>query len=220
VWLPSNPKGFARWFEGRSVVRVKSGVFNESKEIEPLNGPAPAYNKRPLKIAVQLLKRWRDVAFKGRMALAPSSIVLTTLAGLLYRGESHPTDALVTILDGIHRWSQREAIRLQNPTNDKEWITDRWNDKPEMYEAFIEAVYGLRVCWHKLVSDGRFPDLIDDLKDLFLDAPVSQAVKKFAESRAAARRGGALYVEKGSGALTTAAAAAVKMKDHTFYGEE
>jgi hypothetical protein len=30
------------------------------------------------------------------------------VAGLLYRGEDHPTEALATILDGIHGWASSE----------------------------------------------------------------------------------------------------------------
>ena len=51
-------------------------------------------------------------------------------------------------------------IRLQNPSNPKEWITDRWNEKPEMYDAFIAEVFDLRVRWHKLIEKGQFPDII------------------------------------------------------------
>lgn len=218
VWRPSNPKGYAGWFKGRT--RIKAAAFYERKEIEPLRAPTPAYLKPPLNLTVQLLKRWRDVAFKGRMDLAPSSIILTTLAGHLYRGEDHPTDAMATILDGIYTWANTKPIRLQNPSNTKEWITERWNDKPAMYDAFVAEVFDLRVRWHKLVEHGRYPDFVKELKALFTDVPVTRAVAKFAESRGEARRNGRLYIEKGTGALTTSAAAGVKMKNHTFYGQE
>jgi hypothetical protein len=222
VWRPSNPKGYASWFLNRTPVKV--AAFYEQKEIEPLSAPTPAYLKPPIKLAVQLLKRWRDVAFKNHMDLAPSSIILTTLAGLLYRGEDHPTDALATILDGIHGWARTEPIRLQNPSNPKEWITDRWNDKPVMYDAFIAKVFEFRMRWHKLIQKGRFPDFITDLKALFDEGPVSRAITKFAGSRGAARRNGSLFVEKTTGRLGIASTAGVvqgtlKVTDHAFHGE-
>lgn len=222
VWRPSNPKGYAEWFKGRTAVKV--AVFHERKDIEPLRAPVQANRKPPLKLAVQLLKRWRDVAFKGRMELAPSSIILTTLAGLLYRGENHPTDALASILDGICTWASTKAIRLQNPSNPKEWITDRWNDKPAMYEAFVAEIFDLRVRWHKLIEKGRYPAFVSELEALFTEAPVKRAVTKFAESRGDARRNGSLYVEKSTGVLSVAASPGaesglVKVKSHTFHGE-
>jgi hypothetical protein len=224
IWRPSNPKGYANWFDGRTHVKVAAFSCYERKEIEPLSAPAAAYRKPPLKLAVQLLKRWRDVAFEDRMNLAPSSIILTTLAGLLYRGEDHPTEALATILDGIHRLASAEPIRLQNPSNPKESITDRWNDKPEMYDAFIEEIADLRVRWHKLIQKGRFPDFISELKALFTEVPVTRAVTKFAESRGEARRNGSLYIEKATGNLGIASTPAVipgtlRVKEHAFHGQ-
>ena len=168
------------------------------------------------------MKRWRDVYFKDDPdGLAPSSIVLTTLAGILYGGEDHPTDALATILNGIHEWSLREKIRLRNPSNKDEWITDRWEKRPQMYEAFLVAIRDFRRRWNELIDCGRYPDFVDELKALFETVPVTKAVKKFAESRLNGRRNGSLSMERGSGVIMTKSRTpAVRVKDHTFYGEE
>jgi Second Messenger Oligonucleotide or Dinucleotide Synthetase domain len=228
VWLPSNPMGYVSWFDDQAARRMlleKHAEFsrNAKANVKPLREPLPAYSKPPLKVAVQLLKRWRDVAFKGRENLQPSSIILTTLAGYLYGGENHPTDALTTILDGIYKWANTESIRLQNPSNPKEWITDRWAEKPAMYDAFLAEVFALRVQWQKLIDKGRFPDFVADLKILFTDVPVTRALKKFAEVRGEARSNGTLFMEKGTGILGVAAAPAtlspgMKVKGHAFHG--
>jgi hypothetical protein len=216
IWRPSNPKGYARWFEAQTVKLTR---FSAKEGIEPLPVLVSAYVKAPLKLAVQLLKRWRDVAFQGREKLAPSSIILTTLAAYLYRGEAHPTDALLTILDGIYTWSNREEIRLKNPSNDREWLTDRWQETPGMYEAFLEGIYDLRIRWHKLVEHGRFPDLVGELKDLFGEAPVVRAFKIFAERRGEARTNGNLFTDRATGIVTLVPAqSSVKVKDHAFHG--
>src|SRR4029077_11506203 len=102
--------------------------------------------------------------------------------------------------------------------------TDRWNDKPAMYDAFIAEVFDLRVRWHKLIQKGRFPDFITELKALFTEVPVTRAVTKFAESRGAARRNGSLFVEKATGSLGVASSpgmvqGTLKVKDHAFHGE-
>jgi hypothetical protein len=229
-WRDSNPKGYSRWFEEQSAKRLlleKAAQLSANANVEPLQDPAPAYLKPPLKLAVQLFKRWRDVVFRGRESLAPSSIVLTTLAGMLYQGEHHPTDALATILDGIDDWSlQVKQIELRNPSNPKECITDRWKAKPEMYEAFIEAAGDFRIALHTLINDGRYPDCIDDLKELFGDWPVTQAFTKFAERRKEASASGRLLMQCASGILTitptslvpASAPGFVKGKGHTFHG--
>jgi len=226
-WRDTNPKGYSSWFEVQCAKRKlveKAARFSANANVEPLRDPAPAYMKPPLRLSVQLFKRWRDLAFEGRYHLAPSSIVLTTLSGMLYQGENHPTDALLTVLDSIYFWSQRvEQIELMNPSNPKECITDRWKENPEAYDAFIEAVYALRTAMHKLVERGRYPDMIDELKEMFGDWPVARAFTKFAERRKAAS-GSNLLMEKATGILSVSAAPKVapgfvKGKGHTFHGE-
>lgn len=224
-WRCSNPKGYSTWFDKQALKQTRSKVaaFYERKDIEPLRAPVPAYHKLPLKLAVQLMKRWRDVYFKDDPdRLAPSSIVLTTLAAHLYDGEDHPTDALATILNGIRDWARREPIRLRNPTNPDEWITDRWVQRPEMYRAFLTAAEDFRVRWNDLIERGRYPDFVGELKALFEEVPVTRAVKKFAESRMEGRRNGSLVMERTTGVIMTKAAStpAVRVKDHTFFGEE
>lgn len=228
-WHDTNPKGYSGWFDTQCLKRkLQEGVkrFSANANVEPLREPAPAYAKPPLKLSVQLFKRWRDVVFAGREHLQPASIVLTTLSGMLYQGERHPTDALATILDGIYYQSLREKIVLWNPSNPKEFITDKWREKPEMYDAFLDAVYAFRVALHKMINEGRYPDLIDDLKDMFGDWPVARAFTQFAERRQRARGNGSLLMERATGVLSvaatprvTAAPGSVKVKSHTFHGE-
>jgi hypothetical protein len=227
-WTDTNPKGYSSWFEVQCAKRkLEQRVISLSANarVEPLRDPAPTYMKPPLKLSVQLFKRWRDLAFQGREELAPSSIVLTTLSGTFYRGESHPTDALLTILDGIYHLSQRvEQIELFNPSNPKECITDRWKENPEAYDAFIDSVYIFRTAMHNLVEDGRYPDMINELKDLFGDLTVNRAFTKFAERRKAAGDMNNLIMERATEILSIPSApmvgsGSVKAKVHTFHGE-
>jgi hypothetical protein len=73
-----------------------------------------------LKLAVQLFKRWRDVAFNSCEETPPPSIVLTTIAGHLYRKEPHVTDALSAILGGTLDLTFRKISGLTNPANPRE----------------------------------------------------------------------------------------------------
>jgi hypothetical protein len=225
-WRSSNPKGYSTWFDQQALKqkRSKTAAFYERKDIEPLRAPVPAYHKRPLKLAVQLMKRWRDVYFRDDPdRLAPSSIVLTTLAAHLYDGADHPTDAVGTILNDINTLARSGPIRLKNPSNPDEWITDRWAQRPDMYRAFLTAIEDFRVRWNELVERGRYPDFVGELKALFEEVPVTRAVKKFAESRLEGRRNGSLLMERATGVIMTKGATtarAVRVKDHTFFGEE
>ena len=56
-WTPSNPRGYAAWFEERAAKYVRV----EKLAAEPIPDQVSASEKPPLKVAVQLWKRWRDV---------------------------------------------------------------------------------------------------------------------------------------------------------------
>jgi hypothetical protein len=229
-WRSSNPTGYVVWFDEQAARRMLVENYQrfssqEKANVRPLREPDPIYLKPPLKIAIQLWKRWRDVAFKGRMSLAPSSIVLTTLGGQLYRGENHPTDALSTILRDTCAWADQEPIRLQNPANEQEWITDRWDDQPECYDAFVVAVNDFYVQWQKLLKCSNFLEMVKELKELFEVAPVDKALHRFAEKRQTALRNGSLAMNKETGRLgiyspvVSAAPALQVVKKHSFHGE-
>jgi Second Messenger Oligonucleotide or Dinucleotide Synthetase domain len=75
-WVASNPKGYAGWFDERARQIVIRRLLERAA---PLPDPKPAHAKLPLRLCVQLFKRWRDIHY-GDTPLAPISIVLTTLA--------------------------------------------------------------------------------------------------------------------------------------------
>ena len=229
IWRESNPRGYSWWFEQQAKKRkqfTKAARFSENSRLEPFRDPLPAISKPPLKLAVQILKRWRDICFKGREDLAPSSIILTTLAAQLYDGDDHPTEALLTILNGIYNLACDGPIRLLNPSNSRETITDQWVKKPERYQAFLNEIIDFRVRWQKLVLNGRFPQMVDELKDLFDEAPVKKAFTQFGERRTEARTAGNLLTEKRTGTLSirtstsAVAASELQVREHTFHGHE
>ncbi len=98
-WKPSNPVGYADWFVQRSMtISEKRELF----EVESLPELQSLEEKTPLQVAVQLMKRRRDLVFlPNHVALLPVSIVLTTLAGRYYSGQSSPLDAIEAILQGL-----------------------------------------------------------------------------------------------------------------------
>ena len=111
-WTASNPKGYATWFERQAEER-ESVQFREH---EPIPDREDANQKAPLKRAVQLLKRARDVAYKSHDHLTedpPISVVLTTIAGHFYTGEVSVFDALGGIL-GKTEYAIQQARHSDN----------------------------------------------------------------------------------------------------------
>ena len=81
-WSPSNPAGYADWFEQRAALEPIL-LFAETVALRADVAPLPEQIrlKGPLKRIIQLCKRHRDLMFANdTQGKAPISIILTTLA--------------------------------------------------------------------------------------------------------------------------------------------
>lgn len=129
-WSDSDPKGYISWFEGESKAVFIGRMFDKA---EPIPQQEAVAEKRPLPLAVQLLKRWRDLYYSEDPTLAPISIVLTTLAAHAYRGERSLSKAMASILGGIvYRINAARAsggrVQVLNPSNPDENLSERWDE--------------------------------------------------------------------------------------------
>jgi hypothetical protein len=126
-WFVSNPVGFAQWFESRmklaTMLLEKRLLEARASKIDDL----PVFRwKTPLQRTVQLLKRHRDIMFSGNCELKPVSNILTTLAGLAYRGESSLGETLATCLKDMDGFVNAVSPRVPNPVNPVEDFADKW----------------------------------------------------------------------------------------------
>ena len=64
AWTPSNPKGFASWFDARGRQTMRRILLDKAA---PLPVQQTADTKAPLTLCVQLWKRWRDVFYKNNL---------------------------------------------------------------------------------------------------------------------------------------------------------
>jgi hypothetical protein len=125
-WYTSNPEGYARWFESR--MKMARGLL-ESRALQARVGhieDLPAYRWRtPLQMAIQILKRHRDIMYERDLDRKPISIIITTLAAQAYRGAFE----LSATLEEILRNMQVDYVSPQilNPVDPRENFADRWN---------------------------------------------------------------------------------------------
>lgn len=140
-WLISNPEGYARWFESRmrlaeSFLKSRALQANVAR-VDDL----PAYRwKTPLQMAIQILKRHRDVMFQHDSERRPISIIITTLAAKAYSGELEITQALDQILANMR--VNPTKPRVPNPVNPVEDFADRWGT-PEGRKLRLEDNFDL-----------------------------------------------------------------------------
>ena len=214
AWLPSNPKGYAAWFESRGALVL----VTLARKAEPIPDHETASEKTPLQRVVQLLKRWRDLAYRDAPDGAPRSIVLTTLAGHAYAGEVSTSQAFTAVVDGILQMAsgQIDPLQVYNPANEGELLSEKWNEHPETYRTFVLELRRLRARWAE-AQEASIPTLAPVLDELFGEE-TKRAFQRQAERISKARRAGKLRSVVGSGLLTTAAGRGVSVRPNTFYG--
>jgi hypothetical protein len=225
-WTPSNPITYAIWFESatRHILVQKPSVralaLDKAASVQPIPTLEAAEEKTVLQLAVQLLKRWRDVHYADS-TFPPISIVLTTLAADIYRGETLLSQALLTILEQIvERLNAAQAIgrrlRVPNPVHSQEDFSERWNSNLKAYADFDSGIRRFAAAWRAICFGEGNPNR--ELERLFGEV-VNTALVKQARSLQEVRERGGLGIRE-SGRIVPVAAALTPMLRNTNHGKE
>lgn len=170
-WTSTFPKGYISWFldiakDVRQTILLRKAFENfvtlaEAKAEQENLPEEDFYSKEPLKRAVQLTKRYRDIYFDGNPEHRTSSIVLTTIFGHLYQGEASIYETIDNILNRIiSNYSEYQLlfesrgiykrIKVLNPVNPEEDFTDKWDKDKEFYIQFIAFAKSYKERWERL----------------------------------------------------------------------
>lgn len=219
-WWPSNPKGFTAWFLSRAEFRKVL-----AKRVAPLPDYEHVDELPSLKRVVQLLKRWRDIAFADCRGLAPVSVVLTTLAAHNYGGDQSVSQSLLRILNGIVESLPANDVPLDvpNPTNPDEPLSEKWRENPEAYRLFASRIRRFRNDWQIICCLTGIDNLAPQLEALFEEPGhhlMKGAIHEYSEPMIRARQSGTLGIHRSTGLLTTATMPTVsRIPRNTFHGE-
>ena len=197
---PSNPTGYTTWFDRQAQV----AKFEMAKQVEPLPDWEPNQARPPLNRAVQLLKRWRDIKYAKTPDLAPISIVLTTLAGQHYGGEELINQTLERIVDGIvAALPTNRRLIVQNPSNVQEDLSERWDETPDAYQAFVTGMRELQGTWRQLNQQRGMSNVQVILRQLFGEEIAKTVIAEQTKAVESFRARQALGVSRGSGTLAS-----------------
>jgi hypothetical protein len=219
AWLESNPKGYIAWFKIRKV--VQAALFANrapSANVEPAPKQESSKQKSPLQIAIQLLKRHRDVMFQGRED-APISIIITTLAGHAYQQEDSIIAALRGLIKNMPAFIDRSKGYpcVANPTNAAENFADKWRAHPEREEAFYKWNEKASRDVDALSEATGFSDLRAALARFLGTKRTDIVLNRMAEKTNEARVGGGLKVDTRTGIV--GASAGIIVPRGNFYGD-
>lgn len=170
-WTSTFPKGYISWFldiakDVRQPILLRKAFENfttlaEAKAEQEDLPEENFYSKEPLKRAVQLTKRYRDIFFSKNPKHRTSSIILTTIFGQFYQGEASIYETIDNVLDRIisnysdyqNLFENRgiyKRIKVLNPVNPDEDFTDKWDKDKEFYIQFIAFAKSYKEKWERL----------------------------------------------------------------------
>jgi hypothetical protein len=219
-WKDSNPRGYVNWFNEQA--KQYETYFEKKAHIDPLPDDESVERKSPLKRAVQLIKRYRDVYFEDDLESAPISIVLTTLAGRAYYGQASVTESISHILNEIDRLIPKEGrLIVLNPSNPDEDLSERWDSNPDLYEKFKIFVKEFKQQWNHVTTLQGIHNIAAALKEMFGENIINESIKDQVEFIEKARKSQKLSVMGSTGMLVAASkeTTSIPVRKNTFYGE-
>ena len=112
-------------------------------------------------------------------------------------------------------------LKVLNPTNVAEDLSERWDDNPEAYLAFVKWVHSFRAKWTELISAQGIQNVKAVLESMFGERVAKEVVMEHIREFELPRQSGALAVERGTGRIVpTSVASSIPIQRNTFYGKD
>lgn len=224
-YVLTNPYGFAGWYRDRTPIDPTfalalnkrlyegAGMAFAAADIEDVPPQTPLIIKNVATVALQLLKRHRNVAYANATGRIPPSVLLACHAGYAALAGMGLTDMLIRQA----RWTARaieEAERrgglltVTNPALLVERFTDRWPESAAQQKTYAGLLNDLADGLETARRGMELEDLQDWLRGQFGERVVTRSVLAFNE-----RMGHQVLAQEHgytrSGGLFTPAAAAI-----------
>ena len=181
-WPRSNPGGFAEWFRERMKVRFDELRKSLAESVRAASiEDIPEYRvKTPLQIAIQILKRHRDMMFLKDSDNKPISIIITTLAAKAYKNEADIVDCILNLLEEMPKFIENRGGMpwVSNPVNPLENFADKWHEHPQREVKFKAWLRQVSEDLHSALQQGNLGKLQDVFKARFGVRAVNEALAK------------------------------------------
>lgn len=195
-WNPSNPKGYAEWFDERKQSAYKL-VEKRQREILQKNfseiyakveDVPDQLIKTPLQRVIQLLKRHRDIRFSGEenKKEKPISMIITTLSARSYDNETDVFLTIWNVINKIKNYTESELIKkengkwyIPNPVDPDENFADRWHeDNDKRAKAFFQWIEWLEYDLNHALQQDDTNTMKVDFSALFGQRAVTESFRK------------------------------------------
>lgn len=198
--LLANPFGFAEWFKEMTPPDTAFGEFFERRSLDynrilldakaetaPVPDQMPAYRKSRAVIALQLIKRWRNILYDRswpNLRLPPSVLLAHYVALNANRTNTladeliHQVDVLRSIIAGAE--AQNRLIYAHNERCREDIFTDRWPGDRLNQRIFLKELDGFAADL-RLMRDGglSLAEMLKVMERLFGEKPARDAYEGF-----------------------------------------
>ena len=216
----SNPIGFAEWFENQAKTKILEEIKHRRRiqcSVEEVSDQEIAAHLEPLRRAVQLVKRYRDV-FSDKTGKDPvRSIVICTLMGQIsnYSGDAlQIINSFCTYVNGLIANAKGKPFEVKNPVVD-EILIEKWSEANN-YSDFVDMMKALTYDVKALQASHINADMNKLMKKMFGESITTDAILEYAKKISEARNSGNLSVTK-DGVLKTDSRG-IPVRKNTFYG--
>lgn len=174
-WQNSNPIGYAKWFMSRMAIQFqkKRASLAQGMAYASAEG-VPEYKvKTPLQLAIQILKRHRDIHFAHDEEDKPISIIISTLAANSYNNQADLIESILAIVKGMEKWIEEDfstgkrVAWVRNPTNAQENFADKWETHPQRERKCRDWLRKVEEDFAAALSAETEADLLDILGESF-----------------------------------------------------
>ena len=197
--LIANPFGFAEWFkevtsvdrEFAEIFAMRAGeyerlVLNLRADSEEIPDQEPINSKSKAVVALQLMKRWRNVLFDKRSTRRPPSVMMSKQVADAANNTSTLSEELLYQAQGMHdellRYHQaRRKIQVFNPCCDKDEFTDRWPGSLYEQGIFLDDLNALIADLKRLNADCDLREMREIMIRLFGEAPTGTVFEIFSQ---------------------------------------
>lgn len=223
VFKSTNPEKYYEWFlekmqQEKEKLKQEYAVKNKKEIVD-----VPEYEiKTNLQIAIQLIKRYRDIMFKENSEVKPISIILTTIMTKVYTGTENIYELIQNFSNEYQNYieiDENGEVKIENPVDSEENFADKWKENPEKQKAFFEFMKKLKeeLIENKLLLEGDKIKQSEVYKKCFGDNIIEKVYKKIANETLEKREKSELYMKE-NGNITTEKTQ-TQVKGHTFFGK-
>lgn len=245
----ANPFGFADWFTTvtpRDVAyseyfekraRQADHILAKAAETEEVPEQIPAFLKPPAVVALQLIKRNRNIAYDGREGRLPPSVMLAKLVAESGSATGRPFAELLyqcrrlfNQFDAHQR--QGALIHVVNPRCEEDVFTDRWPANLAEQSVYTKDLRLFVAQLERLEHTADLETIAEVFGRLFGEHPTKTVIEEFADRTGESIATGRFRSGRGSGRADLAASSIITAGTisspstsrsapcHTFHGDE